>query len=802
MTASVKEGAHSEVLDKRRVNTKLGQKITANSLSSDANSSMNSKRLGLGIARRPGDNLLASISDNYGGKYEVSGENMTELPQPRGLFIHRNDRPISDDSIVTKNSELFSSGFSDDNNSGASSVETDELSSEGGINLGLNNLTVGPIASDEHNMDGSFISDNFEESFISTDSVSTLHIPNENRNHDKSFSYENGPQSRAHKMISTNTTSSTINANNMKSTGTLPPFRPRSNSYSSKHLGTSTLYDHSNSTSAILPNKQHYLTPSQRYRMRKERNDTSLRNSIRKKERFYDEQEPNMELQEGDIDDSLIWNIPMASFSTNSFLMSSGDPKHVRSHQSKPQPRFPQRHNFGSVPHFQPPLMSSALDFKAMPTSPVPGIDSTSDLQFIRETTENLSSVYLQSSNRLSRSKLLERTDSAEVLPIEFKEASEKGMEDLILVSEDKLDVVSHSRPSWLPPKDPEEKKLHENQISKSMSIASFEQLDRNKESEERHIQDETNRQKYVLLLDRGVTRNSSIQSLKKMIWETPLTVDTRWSIYDQLLQSDVRLISEQYIESFEQIMQVLNKMEFPRNKETEIEKLIDNSIKNKISGKQNISNDLLLMLQLKSISHQGLIPGDELLFHHFLTDPSTNQSLQHVWELVNLIQLTCFNDFTKEKYDIKIVEPRGVVSKYLSQDDSFKSEFNTSCLNSTTWWNILERVDHNLFMWIMDIIVVANSQCFKNYPINREKFKNKSWEYYKSKKVIVEYKVLASFALNVLLNYHFGFNDLISITTLEDKSFCIPMPLDNLFDEGYINNVFIRKWLHYYKKF
>ncbi|CAI4377788.1 CMF_collapsed_G0013140.mRNA.1.CDS.1 [Saccharomyces cerevisiae] len=41
------------------------------------------------------------------------------------------------------------------------------------------------------------------------------------------------------------------------------------------------------------------------------------------KEKFYEDQDANLELQEGDVDGSLIWNIPMASLSTSSFLTLS-----------------------------------------------------------------------------------------------------------------------------------------------------------------------------------------------------------------------------------------------------------------------------------------------------------------------------------------------------------------------------------------------------------------------------------------------------------------------------------------------
>lgn len=639
-----------------------------------------------------------------------------------------------------------------------------------------------------------------------------------------------------------------------------------------------SLYGHSNSTSAILPNKTP-LTPSQRYRLRKAQNESALRKSIRKKEKFYDEQETNTQLKNDNFDASLVWNVPMASLSNSSFLEVADlqasshhhNHSHGHNHHQPHQPHHPlpppppppnskqpshtntnsainnknSKNNNGSTnpsntsrfthtrnfsdpfhesnnkamnngsngkthPHHysyprglpHPGTNLSFLNFYEMPTSPIPGLSNTSDFQYMQQASANLSNVYENSSHTLSKSKLSERSTSADFLPLEFKTASDLGFEDLILVSENKLEVTSHSRPSWLPPKSPEEKKLHEEQISKSTSMASIEQLDRNKEKEERIVRNETNRQKYVLLLDRGITRNSSLQSLRKIVWETALTDEVRHNVYDEILQNDVHPVTVNYIEPYQDMVNLLRKMDFPRAKEKEIEQLIDVGVRNRLSGQQDeVSPDLLLMLKLKSISRAGLQPGDELLFHHFLLSDSF-KSLQQVWEMVNLVQMVCFNDVCKEKYDSRILNSRGIVAHYLLRSDDFKDEFNPTALNSTTWWNVLQRVSHRLFMWIVDIIVVANNQCFKKYPIRPEDYKDKSWEHYRSKRVVNNYKILLAFVLNILLNYHFGFNDLKSLSSLDDSNFAIPMPLDHVLDADTINSMFIRKWLHYYKKF
>lgn len=819
--------------------------------SSDSNtSSSSSKMIGLGIARRPSDNLLLKYNNKNNSNYKNKETEQNEkeiisnkhgaiintLPPPNKHLITKSDRPMSNDSISTKTSELFSSPSSD-LNSRNSSIENDSDIDDN---------------EDENN------NSNMEESIISEEGNSTLilHTSENNRPEQKQEQeydqtpkiyqtilekIQDQPVQNKQRFIYNNNNNNSTNYHSANSS--TPNFKHIPNNNFNGHQSNSnnfekpSLYGLSNSTTAILPNKLP-LTASQRYRLRKEQNETSLRNSIKKKEKFYDEQNDILELQDGDIDDSLIWNIPMASYSTSSFLISSSSSKHHQgNHISKAnkqpiQLQSPSTANqqlnsqilqhtpsrsaptnnvkkvYGHNSRFSNSSTKSAasmpvLDFHEMPTSPVPGINNVSDLQYIQETTRNLSSAYIQSHNRLSKSKLFERTQSAELLPLDLKAVSEQGMEDLLLISEDKLQAVSNSRPSWLPPKDPEEKKIHESQISKSISMASIEELDRSKYREERVIKDETNKAKLVLLLDRDITRNSSLSSLKKIVWETAFASDTRHQIYDEILQSKDRIISEHFIESFSDLSNLLNEMDFPKGKEVEIEQLIKNGITCKRGGQDNkpISKDLLLMLQIKSVSAQGLIPGDELLFHHFLIDDSF-KTLEDVWQMVNLVQLTCFNDICTNKYDTKILEPRGIVSNYLLKTNDFKDEFNSSCLNSATWWNILERVDHDLFMWIMDIIVVSNSQCFKNYPIKKEYYLEKDWDTYRSKKVVVNYKILLSFALNVLLNYHFGFNDLKSLANLQEKNFSIPIPMEEFLDAKEVNGMLIRKWLHYYKKF
>ncbi|QHS73741.1 Sbe22p [Saccharomyces paradoxus] len=801
---------------------------------SRAGSNTMSKVSGLDIARRPSENLLSNMNCN-GNDNEGNMLNSfvnSALPPPKvNPTQTRRERPASNSSIGTKTTEVFSStsassSLGDTSDEGENS-DVDKSKINTFPTILMEKATQGICANGngirrtgnrtlvEATTDSAKVALQKSMSFDETASERTI---NKSRHsYQEQFSSKKNQTSLLNNKQRSRAKSQTCPSTGYKNNSILKTF-----GITSKISNPTTRMDASSVEFNVPPQKPlncKPLTPSQKYRLRKEQSEMNLRNSIKRKEKFYDSQEQILELQEGDVDDSLIWNVPMASYSTNSFL-ASAKPNDMNNLAAKndlseytgglmndnsDNSDAKQNHRYSNISFASTTSNASLLDFNEMPTSPIPGLNKVSDFQFIQDTTKSLASVYLHSSNRLSRTKLSERTKSSDFLPIELKEAQNQGMEDLILVSENKLDAVSHSRPSWLPPKDRQEKKLHERQINKSMSVASLDQLGKNKGKEEKLIRDETNKQKYVLLLDRDITRNSSLQSLGKMVWDTPFSDETRSSIYSEILQSKTRFITKNYIQPFNELQELLTKMgDFPKNKEIEISQLIETSLRRKVSGLHDISPDLMLLLKIKSISSQGIITGDELLFHHFLVSESfQNLGLNEIWNIVNLVQMTCFNDLCKEKFDAKVLERKGVVAGYLSQNDEFKDEFNTECINSTTWWNILERIDHKLFMWIMDIIVVNNSQSYKNSPINEDEFVDRDWEYYRSKKVVTNYKILISFALSVLLNYHFGFSDLKSLCNVNDQRFCIPVFIDDEFvDTDTVNDVFVKKWAHYYKKF
>ena len=804
-------GASSEVLQLHVPRSRShSQSISkSNSVISGSSYSSVGRIIGVNSARRPSDNLMLQISAHSDGDSddEAGGDTPSKAADTHANAVPKPVRPTSDNSIRSNDTALFSANPTDSSNGSASDSDYDEQHDT--------SMVSGKSAT-------TMMSPSLALSIGSGMTRSDVITPNKYSNLDSgSLGIAETPKARyIFSNVNRNRSQSSI-----KSSENSSPLRFVDGPNQRRTLpGASNTYLHSNSTSAILPTSR-AMTPSHRYRLRKEMRDVALKKSIKQKEKFYEEQDSNLDLKDDNVDASLIWNIPMASYSTSSFLNTT-DSKHkdtnikvtspennrvVNNKIERQDRRFPQKNQVHSrsqpnLPRLQQRPMKRPVHqqqqpitcFEDIPATPIPGVSNVTDTEFIQDTIQNLSSVYLHSQEMKSRGQLEKRQSSTQYLPLNVKEMSDLGMEDLVLVSDKKLEAVSSSRPTYLPPKSTKEKQMHEHEISKYMKMASDEQIQR-KISQTKHMEeDKANHERYAHLLQRGITRKSSLFDLRKISWKTAISDELRCSIYHTILESDAQLVSSKYLENFDYLNSILDQMDFPTDKESEIKQIIEKNITTKIGYSSVKDKELTLLLKLKSISKQGLLVGDAQLFHNFLNCKSF-KTLKDIWEIANLIQLTCFNDTCKDKFDSRIIDPRGITARIL-HSPSFKAEMTSSIMNFNTWWNIMSRIDNNLFMWIMDIIVIENCQCFTNKQINKDQLRDKNWDYYVNKYVVVNYKILASLAASVLLDYHFGFNDLKHLERI-DKKFCIPLYSEDT-ECNIINSSFIKKWHHQYKKY
>ncbi|SSD61829.1 uncharacterized protein SCODWIG_03590 [Saccharomycodes ludwigii] len=577
-----------------------------------------------------------------------------------------------------------------------------------------------------------------------------------------------------------------------------------------------------------------------------------------------------------------IWNVPIAASSTSTFLTTmntsingknnsasnnrktkslssssnattsiSGFPATTATTTSSSSKNLSSTH-IQTSPLATPQLpVSQNLDYNCMQPSPIPGVTKKGrELNdFFQKTTNNLTQIYEASSKNYGASQLQKRKIFAESLPLSLKNASDEGFEDLTLVSEDKLQYISNSRPMWLPPKDVSEKTKHDKFIGDAINTASVEQMNRSNNLQKQLIMLGKNQKRLDDILSKGIlTKQHYLVELRSMCWESRGLFfsnkgkkNNMLKTYNTLLLNDVIQLLERY-QPFEKFTnnddpQMLK--DYPPTKTSEIIRLIQNNIPkyNNSNGNTSIPRNLLKLLQYKSFTIEGILPGDIVLFNHFLylfddgdsgTADNTAQeknNLATIWNITCLLQSTVFNNSNvKLKFEEKIVAPStsgNVIYRYLSKEASFSKEFNSNVLNWDNLWVIFGRISHDLLQWCLDIIVVNNTAVFykadHSYYVDKLRKKlessthgynkyEKLWEYWNTKYMVNNYKILLSLVLNVLLNYHFGFNDFNDLRENMDSKFMIiggsngNLGFDD--DELLLEAGFIKKWLYYYKKF
>lgn len=859
----------------------------ANSCVSNYSNSTNSKTVGSGIHRRPSENILmnmmeggsgsgssaaASASSSVpggagslstgpgpaGGPPDAPEDGVLSFKPPnRKAVLVKNERPISNESIITDTGDVFSinAGCSKDSSSGTSIIDDEEDDEDGSsiVNGGAltkelfsaSNSSQGAAAASTRKNGGSHLNNKDELDAVSlshlTDtslsdadlSVSTVKVTSTPKAMNTKYTFNNSDShvtgnSNSNASSKSGSTSSGAGFDssgismgmNMNTAGsssgpggaklltrskTASAMKPSTNSamapssvsstsvHSASHHGHHPLSVSQHSKSVpVLPTDLHNtkkpLTPSQRYRLRREQNKIHLQHSIKQKELFYDE---DAKLSANELlDESLVATIPMASHS--SAFLTQRKQKRSSASGSSATSSSSSKGGAGGCGSGS----GKIIDTHDMPPSPIPGVQRMSDLEYFQQVGRNLSVVYQKSEYEITKSRLLERTQSAELLPFDFKNASEEGMEDLKLVSDDKVSMVTSTRPCWLPPKGQEERKSHEREVRKTLSMASIEKLESSHRREEQEVKDEINRQKVVLLIDRGLNRKSSLPDLRRIAWETGFSSCKRSLIYNTVLNTEHNVISNKYMDKLEELDEIIKcKMTpFPSTQMAEINKLADDM---HIGVTPSLRPHLVKLLQWKSISKYGIQTGDNYLMYHLLLE---GFEVEEIWKLANLLQLTCFNSTTRDKYDNRIMNKDGVVGRYMRKDAAFAEEFNSRYLNYMTFWNCLARVDHELFMWILDIIVAENAKVSR-YDANNKQMQALDWDAFKEKHVTVNYKILCSLTLNVLLRYHFGWNNLLHLDELS-SSFRLIQAIDEYQPIREQNALFVRKWNHYYAKF
>ncbi|KAH3673518.1 hypothetical protein WICMUC_003624 [Wickerhamomyces mucosus] len=441
----------------------------------------------------------------------------------------------------------------------------------------------------------------------------------------------------------------------------------------------SALASHSTILKSITPNNSisnlsvNTLTPSQKYRLRRQnsKNSSTSRLKIKEREKFYEETMNDDDLDDDEtFEDGLIWNVPFTKGSAKIFSPASGKSS-----------------AFISKIFDESPI--------SMTMSPLRGTtEPSTPSKFYSNPDEanSISKFYQASSNSYFEKQMKDRKTSSISLPNFIKEASEQGYEDSILVSEEKIKRLSSTRPIWLPPKSSDDIKKHEKDVAKILekSVKFNKQLQQQQDL----ITEKTIKynKKWKNLKDRGCTKN--INESKKLVFKSMIPAELRYDVWNEFLNDDK-------YESFKNLSSKKSQIpELPISKLQEIDDLVE-KYHDKATGDQ--LSFLKESLKLKLISKDGLNETDDVLLFIII---SLGFSLEDSFNLTQKFQSKVFNDYNISQFETHYKS--SAVKKFIG-GENFSKDYKSLSYNQL--FKILENFsihsNTNTLLHVLDSLVV-----------------------------------------------------------------------------------------------
>lgn len=604
-----------------------------------------------------------------------------------------------------------------------------------------------------------------------------------------------------------------------------------------------TEYDHDTHT------QTKYMTPSQKYRLKRQqlkkqiisqalKNDSKNNNSYKNTEksnfttsiRSSSNDTRSNEFDIDEIDDAIIWNVPVIAPSTDSLINTNTSKKKIT---SKSNIKYSQKEARKFCSTKENDRKHKEI-LNQLPTTKIPGVNNdsmTNDLNDMSLTTQSLTNIYNNYTSQYYNNELMERDNNSNFLPLELQKLDTLGFEDLKLISNEKLDSFCITRPFWLPPKDSSERKNQDSQIYKYFNDNCKNELIekkwvseyiKGKNEFEDYLIDLVNNRDSNLSNPSGANAKQIFKRISKNVKRYPLPSKGKYSILSSFVIppnkfgfESLASIKVKYNNGEVENSKNLNhNLSINDDKDLQISKLIELSIQRKIFNQDllnlcyeqatnsTVYDNLTFLLKMKSLTSKGIQMGDTLLFYHFLIDnikqkdnknneQRDQMSLDEIWNLNNFLQTICFNGTIRDTYNDKIVRQK----KLIRNKNLHKDELDTTNLNFTTWWYIMEHINSEVFMWILDIILVTNLD-YKGVLQHN-------------------YKILVSLTIDILTNYHFGFNDLTELGANVNResggcyhdsdsfhvSFPNTIPGQESRENLGVNYRFTRRWLDIYSE-
>jgi hypothetical protein len=512
------------------------------------------------------------------------------------------------------------------------------------------------------------------------------------------------------------------------------------------------------------------LTPSQRLKLTRK---NSLLKSQKQKESYF-EDHYNSDEESSAYDEVLIWNVPYAGGSTVFSPISGKSTTTLKQIIDKSPAPMPMSPLPGKISDSLPPSPSPLASRRPEPKS---SSSRTRPLYKHPDEAQSLSRFYEVSSNNYSKRELMKRQKSMPNLPAIVKTASDLGLDDMKLISQEKTNSISSTRPIWLPPKDSKECKKHESAVLKMFEdSARLERLKKEKHNalinaEHRHIV------RWGELNGRGLLRNTSISEIKKLVFKCPVPDYLRYEVWNSFLkaESGKKKKNSELLNSYEKFQELNEKLQsIPNLPADKIESLRESISKWKTENYDRFidlnEEKLLELLKLRLISKLGLDFNVDLKLMALLL-LKFNQT--DTFNMANLAKLNVFNnEVTIKKFNDNLAK-NSIVKKYL-QHNEFSKDLQQLSFNKIL--PILVKISSQRISRSTDDIGDENQIIFQIVDILF---------------IHNDYKSHYALMITILRHYHFGFLDIDDLLSNSDRKITVPDRFQ-----------FFEHFYHYHKKF
>lgn len=709
-------------------------------------------------SKRPGDYYIQKLSNS-----SLNLSNKAPIPPNNVLNNHNTNRPTSGDSIISLQSNLsddlslVSSSQFDFPDSRLSSLTSNSITSPS-VSPSNRCLSSESSVKEPHTPNNQTFNDDVNEDVVNdldqvNSSHSTITLKNPYQKSINSISPVSNSSTPSVKKINEKPPQlKSMSSPNIVTANNLPKNKSSNRNQSSPRTRSSSM----SSTPTLNRSKSRYLNPKEK----------KERQQLRKK--LYDDNDDDDDILSNDLD--LVFNVPVIQNNAKLYLNQNNSSKLLsrtdlindktdnkysinennsnNSNFNSPRP-FPLpgklSRSTGSLDNLSPinnvtgsPMNHYINDENVIAeedenedeindsnnTSKVSSFSFGTDDDL--EITQNISNFYNERSTSFSKLvKINREQDVIYKLPNYVK--SQSSVEDLQLISPEKLNCLDQSRPINLPPKNVNDKLKHNKEFHKVLTnfeLNSRASTESRKKLNEQFMFNQQHWFKLMLLNDKELNKKLSNDknSIRKLNWDLIIPEKFRFEYFSKILSStmkedDLNQINNEFNKTNDTYKNLSTQMksskdnEFDRSIETILDRPLFQSIMTEFEENEMVEFSLIKfksnfkhLLYLKSLSENGLKKHDEIfLIPIFLIMFQNNQSIEEIYKLTEMYNYQVLNS---EFFN----EINSNLSNWYSSNHSYSISKVLGPFNHEEFENLSSNVFFEIFIQINDKLPLSMS--------------------------------------------------------------------------------------------